>query len=132
MVYFKYTKAILEGKPIDVYNHGDLRRDFTYIDDIIKGLTDLLHIFPGGEVPHQVFNIGNSDPEELLHFIEVLEKILGKKALKNMLPMQQGDVYETYADTSKLEKHCGFKPHTSIESGLERFVDWYLNVYLNR
>jgi UDP-glucuronate 4-epimerase len=130
MVSFKYTRARLKKEPIDVYNHGKLRRDFTYIDDIVKGLIDVMHIIPGGEVPHDVFNIGNSSPEELLYFIEVLENILDRKAIMNMLPMQAGDVLETYADTSKLEKYCGYKPHTDLADGLKRFVDWYLDEYV--
>ncbi|MEE4257775.1 MAG: NAD-dependent epimerase/dehydratase family protein [Bacteroidales bacterium] len=129
MVYFKYTRAILNNEPIDVYNNGKLRRDFTYIDDIVKGLIDVMKIIPGGDVPHNIFNIGNSSPEELLYFIEVLENILGRKAIRNMLPMQAGDVIETFADTSKLEKYCGYKPHTQLAEGLQRFVDWYLHEY---
>lgn len=130
MVYFKYTKSILEGRPIDVYNHGKLKRDYTFIDDIVKGITDLMDIIPDAGTPHQVFNIGNSEPVELLRFIELLERILGKKAEKNMLPMQQGDVLETFADTSRLEAHCGYRPYTSLESGLRQFVEWYLKVYV--
>lgn len=129
MVYFKYTNAILNNEPIDVYNHGRLKRDYTYIDDIVKGIIDLVSMIPGGDVPHQVFNIGNSDPVELLEFIETLEKVLGKKAIKNMLPMQQGDVMITYADTDKLEQYCGYKPYTSLEDGLRRFTEWYFNEY---
>ena len=90
----------------------------------------LMELIPEMEVPHQVFNIGNSSPEELLHFIEVLENILGKKAELNMLPMQQGDVLVTYAETAKLEQHCGYRPYTSLETGLQNFVDWYLSDYL--
>ena len=110
MVYFKYTHAILNDQPIDVYNHGKLKRDYTFVDDIVKGIMDLIPIIPEGDVPHQVFNIGNSEPIELLTFIETLEKILGKKAIKNMMDMQQGDVLITYADTAKLEDYCGYKP----------------------
>lgn len=130
MVYFKYTHAILNEKPIDVYNHGKLKRDYTYVDDIVKGIMDLLPIVPDGSVPHQVFNIGNSEPVELLEFIETLERVLGKKAIKNMMGMQQGDVLITYADTAKLEKYCGYKPYTSIEEGLKRFTEWYFEKYL--
>jgi UDP-glucuronate 4-epimerase len=130
MVYFKYTNAILSNQPIDVYNHGKLKRDYTYVDDIVKGIMDLIPIIPDGAVPHQVFNIGNSEPIELLHFIETLEKILGKKAIKNMMDMQQGDVLITYADTAKLENYCGYKPYTSIEAGLRKFTAWYFEEYL--
>ncbi len=129
MVYFKFMKAILEEKPIDVYNHGKLKRDYTYIDDIVEGISNLIPMIPEGDVPHQVFNIGNSEPVELLHFIETLENLLGKKAIRNMLPMQQGDVMTTFADTAKLEAHCGYKPYTSLENGLKRFADWYFNIY---
>jgi UDP-glucuronate 4-epimerase len=130
MVYFKYTNAILNGQPIDVYNHGKLKRDYTYIDDIVKGIMDLIPIIPDGAVPHQVFNIGNSEPVELLTFIETLENILEKKAIKNMMDMQQGDVLITYADTAKLEDHCGYRPYTSIDSGLRKFIKWYFEEYL--
>lgn len=129
MVYFKYTKSILEGKPIKVYNFGKMKRDFTFIDDIVKGVTDVLKIIPNKKEPHQIFNIGNSDPVELLHFIKVLENILGKKARKEFLPMQKGDVLTTFSDTSKLEKYCGYKPYTSLKKGLNSFTEWYLQNY---
>lgn len=129
MVYFKFLKAILEEKPIDVYNHGKLFRDYTYIDDIVEGISNLISLIPEGDVPHQVFNIGNSEPVELLHFIETLENILGKKAIRNMLSMQKGDVLTTFADTAKLDDHCGYKPYTSLDDGLRRFSDWYFKVY---
>ncbi len=129
MAYFKYTRAILEGKPIDVYNHGQLKRDFTFIDDIVGGIMAVMDIIPPAEEPHRVFNIGNSEPVILIEFINTLEKILGKKAVRNMLPMQQGDVPVTFADTSKLEDYCGYKPYTSLEDGLRKFTAWYLEKY---
>lgn len=128
MAYFKYTKAILDGKPIDVYNRGDLYRDFTYIEDIAKGIYDTMNIIPAPDPGHQVFNIGNSSPAKLIDFIGILENILGKKAIKNMMPMQQGDVYSTYADTGKLEEHCGYKPYTDLKTGLQHFIDWYMSI----
>ena len=126
MVYFKYTRSILNNEPIHVYNNGYMKRDFTFIDDIVKGITDVLQIIPDDQVPHRIFNIGNSSPVELLHFIEVLEKILGKKAEKVMLSMQKGDVLTTFADTAKLEAYCGYKPFTPLEEGLKKFTDWYM------
>jgi UDP-glucuronate 4-epimerase len=143
MAYFKFTKAILEDKPIDVYNYGKMRRDFTYIDDIIEGVVRVLDKIPtpnpnwSGELPepssspapYRVYNIGNNNPVELMHYIEVLEKTLGKEAKKNMLPMQAGDVSATYADVDDLEKAVGFKPKTSIEEGIRNFIDWYKFYY---
>jgi UDP-glucuronate 4-epimerase len=127
MAYFKFAKAIDEGKPIEVYNHGNLERDFTYIDDIIEGLIGVTEIIPDGEVPYRLFNIGHSEPVSLLKFIEIIEGYLGKKAVKLMKPMQPGDVLSTYASTEMLEKYIGYKPHTSIEDGLKRFVGWYVD-----
>lgn len=129
MVYFKYTKSILNNEPVQVYNNGQMKRDFTFIDDIVKGITGVLQIIPDDPVPHRIFNIGNSSPVELLYFIEVLEKILGKKSEKVMLPMQKGDVLTTFADTAKLEAYCGYKPSTPLEMGLKKFTDWYLRDY---
>jgi UDP-glucuronate 4-epimerase len=139
MAYFKFTKAIIENKPIDVYNYGKMRRDFTYIDDIIEGVVRVLDKIPepnpnwSGEspdpssspAPYRLYNIGNNNPVELMHYIEVLEKALGKEAKKNMLPMQAGDVSATYADVDDLEKEVGFKPQTAIEEGIKNFIDWY-------
>ncbi len=130
MAYFKYTKSILNGAPIHVYNNGEMKRDFTYIDDIVKGVSGVLEIIPDGKTPHRIFNIGNSSPVELLHFIEVLERTLGKKSEKVMHPMQKGDVLTTFADTTKLEAYCGYKPSTPLQEGLKKFTDWYLNEYL--
>jgi UDP-glucuronate 4-epimerase len=143
MALFIFTKAILEGKPIDVFNHGQMRRDFTYIDDIVEGVirvTDHLpqpnpewsgmHPDPGtSRAPYRVYNIGNNKPEELLHFIEVLETCLGKKAEKRMLPMQLGDVPETCADVADLMRDVGFRPDTPITTGIARFVEWYRSYY---
>jgi len=126
MAYFKFTRAIDEGKPIEVFNYGNLERDFTYIDDIIEGLTGVTEIIPDGEIPYRLFNIGHSEPVNLLRFIEIIEGYLGKKAVKLMKPMQPGDVLSTFANTDLLEKYTGFKPKTSIEDGLKRFVSWYI------
>jgi UDP-glucuronate 4-epimerase len=139
MALFKFTKAILDNKPIDVYNYGKMRRDFTYIDDIIEGVVRVLDRLPkpntdwSGEFPdpgsspagYRLYNIGNNNPVELMRFIETLEKTLGKPAKKNLLPMQAGDVQATYADVADLEREVGFKPQTSIEEGIGRFVEWY-------
>jgi UDP-glucuronate 4-epimerase len=138
MAYFKFTKAILAGEPIDVYNHGNMRRDFTYIDDIIKGVVKVMGIPPvraadkensETPAPYRLYNIGNNEPVELGHYIEVLEKHLGQKAVKNMLPMQPGDVPATYADIDSLTRDTGFKPETSIDEGLGHFVRWYRKFY---
>lgn len=143
MAYFSFTKAILEGKPIDVFNHGDMKRDFTYIDDIVEGIArviervpqpnpawDRTHPDPGSSyAPYKLYNIGNNNPVQLMKFIEVLEKNLGRKAAKNMLPMQPGDVPITYADVDELMKDVGFKPSTSIETGLQKFIKWYRGYY---
>ncbi|WP_187149256.1 NAD-dependent epimerase [Desulforapulum autotrophicum] len=138
MAYFKFTRAILAGEPIDVYNHGNMRRDFTYIDDIVKGVVKVMEKPPvpgesladsGTSAPYRLYNIGNNQPVELGHFIEVLEKHLGQKAVKNMLPMQPGDVPETYADIETLVRDTGFTPETSIDEGLGRFVQWYRKFY---
>ena len=139
MAMYKFTQAIVQGKAIDVYNHGQMQRDFTYIDDIVTAIVQVMdHIpqtRPAEEVlepspatshaPYRVFNIGNHKPESLLYFIEVLERALGLKAQKNLLPMQMGDVPSTYADIDDLTTAVGFQPTTSIEEGVERFVAWY-------
>jgi UDP-glucuronate 4-epimerase len=127
MAYFKFVLAIDEGKPIEVYNHGNLERDFTYIDDIIEGLVGITEIIPEGKIPYRIFNIGHSEPVNLLRFIGIIEDYLGKKAVKVMKPMQPGDVLSTYANTEMLEKYTGYKPQTSIEDGLKRFVSWYMD-----
>ena len=135
MAYFKFTKAILAGKPIDVYNHGDMLRDFTYIDDIIEGVVRIIDRIPQPQVnatttvqaPYKIYNIGNNQPVTLRRFITALETALGQKAVENHLPMQPGDVPVTYADVDELIADVGFKPATEVEDGLERFVRWYRN-----
>lgn len=132
MAYFSFAKKIYARQPIQVFNQGDLYRDFTYIDDIVKGIVAMLKHPP---VPNEagdcykVYNIGNHTPVKLLDFIETLEKALGKKAEKVFLPMQPGDVYQTYADVTELMKDFDFKPSTPIAEGLERFAEWYKEYY---
>ena len=132
MAYFKFTNKILAGDPIQIYNNGDMYRDFTYIDDIIKGVENIL-CNPPAETDkgarYKIYNIGNNKPVKLMDYIETLEKCLGKTAKKEYLPMQPGDVYQTYADVSELMRDYDFKPDTSIEDGLSRFVAWYLAYY---
>ncbi len=143
MAYFSFTKAIFEGKAINVFNNGNMERDFTYIDDIVEGIIRLIDKPPVNNynwdfnnpdpatsfAPYRVFNIGNNQPVKLLDFISVLENLIGKEAKKNFLPMQPGDVKTTYANIDRLQKLTGFKPHTSIEEGLEKFIVWYKNYY---
>lgn len=136
-----FAKAIMKGSPINVFNNGDLSRDFTYIDDIIDGVCKVLNSpvtlaklaetnHTGESSPsYRLFNIGNNSPVKLMYFIELIEKALGKKALKEMLPMQQGDVFETYADISALEQLVGYKPTTKIEEGVEKFAKWFMTYY---
>lgn len=137
MSYFKFTKAIFSGKPIQVFNSGNMKRDFTYIDDIVEGIVRLLDKKPerinlstiSSQARYKIYNIGNNQPVELMHFISVIEEKIGKKAIKEFLPMQAGDVLATYADVDELEKDIGFKPKTSIEEGISKFVDWYMDYY---
>lgn len=143
MAYFLFTKAIMENRPIDVYNFGKMKRDFTYIDDIIECVSRVIQAVPKPDAawsgdspdpstsyaPYRIYNIGNNNPVELMRFIEVLEECLGKKAEKNLLPIQAGDVPATYADVDDLVKDVGFKPATTIEEGIRRFVDWYKSYY---
>lgn len=132
MAYFSFTQKIHNNDIIKVFNQGDMYRDFTYIDDIIIGIEKILFHPPVCDEegnPYKIYNIGNNKPEKLLYFIEVLEEKLGKKAKKEFLPMQPGDVYLTYADIQELEKDFQFRPDTSLEDGLGNFVDWYLNEY---
>jgi UDP-glucuronate 4-epimerase len=137
MSYFKFTKAIMKGDPIQVYNSGNMKRDFTYIDDVVEGIVRLLWKKPeriqlptiSSNAPYKVYNIGNNQPEELMEFISVFEEKIGKKAIKQFLPMQAGDVAETYADIDDLEKDIGFKPQTTINEGIGKFVDWYKEYY---
>ncbi|MEO5701157.1 MAG: NAD-dependent epimerase/dehydratase family protein [Casimicrobiaceae bacterium] len=126
-----FTRAILEGRPIDVYNHGRMRRDFTYVDDIVEGVVRVLALPPAGDVgaPAAVYNIGNSDAVELEAFITILEGLLGRTAVKRYLPMQPGDVPATYASIDRLQALTGFAPRTSLADGLARFVDWYRMYY---
>jgi UDP-glucuronate 4-epimerase len=129
MAYFKFAKSILEEKPIDIYNNGELRRDFTYIDDITEGIEKLLNK-PSSEKPsYDIYNIGNSKPVHLMEFISILEDKIGKKAIKNFKPMQPGDVYETYASTEKLNSKTGYTPSTTLEEGLSFFADWYKSYF---
>ena len=133
MAYFSFTKNIIEGKAIEVFNNGDMYRDFTYIDDIVQGVENMLCNPPqvdGAQGARaKLYNIGNNKPEKLMYFIEVLERIIEKEAKKEFLPMQPGDVYQTYADIGDLARDFGFKPSTGIEEGLEKFVEWYKGYY---
>ena len=131
MAYFKFADKITKGEAIDVYNNGDMKRDFTYIDDIIDGIQGSVEAIPNNKkgAPYRIFNIGNNNPENLMDMIEHLENTLGKKAQKNMLPMQPGDVYTTYADIDSLKKETGFTPTTDLKSGLEKFSAWYKDFY---
>ena len=132
MATFKFTQAIGAGQPIDVYNHGDMRRDFTYIDDIVEGVIRVLDRVPQPDadgVQHRIFNIGNHRSEPLLRFVEVLGDALGRKPEMRFLPMQMGDVKETFADISALSAEYGWTPTTTIDTGLPRFVEWYEHYY---
>jgi len=129
MAYWGFSEDILEDRPIKVFNHGNLRRDFTYIDDIVEGIKRIVLMpakFAKNDVPHKIYNIGNNNPVELLDFIKALENALGKKATIEFLPMQDGDVYETSADISALQNDYGFAPSTKLEVGLQKFADWFL------
>ncbi|WP_051590463.1 NAD-dependent epimerase [Exiguobacterium antarcticum] len=143
MAYFSFTKDIIEGNPIKVFNHGKMERDFTYIDDIVEGIVKLIPRAPeknsdwdesvdelgASFAPYRVYNIGNNSPVPLMKFINVLEEKIGKEANKQYMEMQPGDVLRTYADVSELERDIDFKPSTSIEEGLGKFVDWYKEYY---
>ncbi|CAM3776189.1 NAD-dependent epimerase/dehydratase family protein [Marinicrinis lubricantis] len=129
MAYYKFTEKILSGEPISVFNYGDMKRDFTYIDDVVDGIVNLIHCLPSKSVPHEVYNVGNNDPVSLMRMINILEEDLGKKATIEFLPMQPGDVKETYASIDKLHEKIGYKPKTSLEDGLSKFVDWYKSYY---
>ncbi len=143
MAAFLFTEAIMANKPIDVFNYGKMKRDFTYVDDIVDGINRLIKNIPqpdknwSGEnpdpsssfAPYRVYNIGNNKPVELLRFIEIIEENLGKKAEKNMLPMQPGDVEATYADIDDLKNDVGYEPKTGIETGVKNFIDWYKEYY---
>ena len=143
MALFLFTKNILAGQPIDVFNYGNHRRDFTYIDDIVEGVVRVIDnvAIPNpdwngdapdsatSKGPYRLYNIGNNQPVELMHYIEVLENCLGKKAEKNLLPLQPGDVPATYADVSDLVRDVGYKPDMSVEQGIANFVEWYRDFY---
>jgi UDP-glucuronate 4-epimerase len=143
MALFYFTKSILAGEPINVFNYGKHRRDFTYVDDIVEGILRTLdHVAtpspdwnsanpdPGtSRVPYRIYNIGNSQPVELMHYINVIETALGKKAEVNLLPLQPGDVPDTYADVQALIDDTGYKPDTTVEEGVQRFISWYLEYY---
>lgn len=132
MAYFSFTNSILLGKPIKVFNHGKMRRDFTYIDDVVEGIIRVLNHIPqksSASAPYRLYNIGNHSPVALDEFIETLETCLGKQAEKVFLPMQPGDVIETYADVDSLVADVGFAPNTPLMAGLKKFVDWYRDFY---
>lgn len=143
MALFLFAKAILAGKPIDVFNYGRMRRDFTYVDDIVQGITKVLFRIPEGDptydskhpnparssAPYRLYNIGNNRSVDLMYMIETLEKALGKTAEKNLLPLQPGDVPETFADIEDLRRDVGYEPTTNIEVGIQHFVDWYRTYY---
>ncbi|WP_302885387.1 NAD-dependent epimerase/dehydratase family protein [Kovacikia minuta] len=143
MALFLFTKAILEGRAIDIFNYGKMKRDFTYVDDIVTGVCQVLDKIPApnpnhsghysdpgsSTAPYRIYNIGNNQPVELLHFINVLEQSLGIEAKKNLLPLQAGDLPITYADIDDLETEVGFKPETPIEVGIPRFVSWYRSYF---
>ncbi|OLQ86123.1 protein CapI [Vibrio panuliri] len=145
MALFKFTNAIMKGETIDVYNHGDMRRDFTYIDDIVEGILRIQDIVPqkntdwtveqgspaSSSAPYKVYNIGHGSPVKLMDFIESLENSLGVKAKKNLMPMQPGDVYATYADTEDLFSVIGYQPQVKVPQGVQAFVDWYRAYYKN-
>lgn len=143
MALFKFTKAMLEGKSIDVYNYGKMKRDFTYVDDIVEAIVRVQDVIPqpnpewtvengspaNSSAPYRVYNIGNSSPVELMDYITALEEALGMEAEKNMMPIQPGDVLETSADTKPLYDLVGFKPQTTVKEGVQNFVDWYKEYY---
>ena len=138
MAYFKFTNKLVKGEPIEIYNMGDMYRDFTYIDDIVKGIVNVMQKSPDETedgAPYKIYNIGNNKPESLMNFVETLEKclinegIISEPGKKVLLPMQPGDVYQTYADVKELEKDFGFKPSTSLETGLANFAKWYKGYY---
>lgn len=143
MALFKFTKAILEGRPLDVFNHGRMKRDFTYIDDIVEGIVRVLFRVPkpdplwsgsipdpsSSSAPYKIYNIGNSRPVPLMNFIKAIEKALGKRARLNFLPAQPGDVPATFADVSELKRDFGYAPRTPVRDGIRKFLDWYLDFY---
>ena len=141
---FLFVSAILQGKPIDVFNKGRMRRDFTYIDDIVEGVVRILDKIPmpdplfgqtnpdpagSSHAPYRLYNIGNHSPVELMKFIETIENAVGRKAIMNLLPMQPGDVEATHADIDELRRAVGFEPSTPLDKGIDRFVEWYKSYY---
>ena len=129
MALFIFTKKILAGEPIPVFNNGKMKRDFTYVDDIVQGVVAALRKPPSGDVPHKVYNLGNNKSELLMHYIECIEKELGKKAVCEFLPMQPGDVPESFSDISLAKKEIGFDPKTNIDQGIKKFIEWYKSYY---
>ena len=129
MAFFKFTKALFEGNPIDVYNNGDMSRDFTYIDDIVTGVCSLIHVIPHKTPPYCIYNIGNTICVPLEYCIDILERATGRKAIKRYLPMQDGDMYSTYSDITVLQNAVGYNPCTTVEEGIPRFVEWYKEYY---
>ena len=143
MALFKFTKAIFEGKPVELYNHGKMKRDFTYVDDIVESIIPLMDKIPTADptwdpaqpnpsassAPYRIYNIGNNRPTELSTFIDVLQNAIGKKADLRYLPMQPGDVLSTYADVDSLADAVGFRPKTTIEEGIRSFISWYREYY---
>ena len=143
MALFLFTKAIIEGKPIDIFNKGEMKRDFTYIDDIVEGIIRVIDNPPAGDknwngkkpesssskAPYKIYNIGNSNPVRLMDFIEAIEKELGSVAKKNLLPMQPGDVPSTWADVTDLSEQLNYKPNTSVQTGIKNFIAWYKEFY---
>ena len=143
MALFKFTKSIIAGEPITVFNEGRMKRDFTYIDDIVEGIVRLIPVAPTGDpswnsgnqdpstsyAPYRIYNLGNNRPMELMQYITVLERAIGRKAIIDWAPMQPGDVQETYADIEKLRQVIGYEPRISIEEGIPKFVEWYVSYY---
>ena len=143
MVMFKFAKAILEGQPINIFNNGHMKRDFTYIDDVVESVVRIMDVIPASDpqwssdtpnpnsstAPFRLYNVGNAEPVDLLHVIELLEDALGKKAIRKLLPLQPGDVPATFAETADLQQATGFKPGTPIRDGIGMFVKWYRSFY---
>ncbi len=146
MALFTFTRNIMAGKPIDVFNYGNHRRDFTYVDDIVEGVVHAADRIAAGDpkwsgdapdpgtsrAPYRLYNIGNNKPVELMRYIELIEETLGRKAIKNLLPMQPGDVPDTFADVDDLARDVGYRPSMPVEVGVKRFVDWYVDFYRDR
>ena len=129
MALFKFTKSILENKKINLYNHGNHFRDFTYIDDVVESIFRIIFLKPKSKIPFEVYNVGSSNPISLKKYLSILEKKLNKKAIINKLGLQEGDIIKTYSDNTKLWKKISFKPSTKIEYGVQMFIDWYKSYY---